>query len=168
MEGVSAGNNIEIKGNDWILHTGLDILPPAEKELSRRLRKAGWSEIEVYRMAYGFHEILINAIAHGNLEVSKKKEDDNLGELIKAELDAHPEKKNKKILVHVEVSPERVFIRIEDQGLGFSNKILEDSKTEENMVKTHRRGIKTTAPIFEFGHDEGSNVVTLVKMKEQA
>jgi serine/threonine-protein kinase RsbW len=170
MEGASAGNAIEtLKGNDWTLHTGLDILEPAEEELSERLRQAGWSEGEIYGMVeMAFHEALINAIAHGNLGLPSKQENENPGELIKAELNAHPEKKNKKIMVHVEVGSERVFIKITDQGNGFNPEAVPDPTSQETILKKEGRGIAWMKKFFDkVKYEEHGTVVTMEKTKEK-
>ncbi|MGE5326683.1 MAG: ATP-binding protein [Deltaproteobacteria bacterium] len=88
-------------------------------ELSRRvLTDAGFDEDEREQIEMAIHESLINAIWHGN------KNDDS-----------------KQVRLRYQVLPDRLEVRIRDQGEGFDLDTVPNPLEEENLLRVSGRGI---------------------------
>lgn len=88
-------------------------------ELSRRvLTDAGFEEDEREQIEMAIHESLINAIWHGN------KNDDS-----------------KQVWLRYQIHPDRLEVRIRDQGEGFDLDAVPNPLEEENLLRVSGRGI---------------------------
>lgn len=88
-------------------------------EISRRVTAtAGFGEDVSEQVEMAIHESLINAIWHGN------KNDEN-----------------KQVLVKYKIHPDRLEVRIRDEGEGFDLDAIPDPLQEENLLRISGRGI---------------------------
>jgi anti-sigma regulatory factor (Ser/Thr protein kinase) len=161
---------ISLEGNDWVLPTSLKVFEPAEEALAERLKAAGWSDDEVDNLVnFGFHEILANAIVHGNLGI-KKFMGSELKGLIEQALKDDPGRGKKKVFVTiVEITEKRAEIKIRDQGGGFDLSSNLDPTESENLLKVNGRGIFVTKENYGISiiqEQKGSNEVKIVKERE--
>jgi serine/threonine-protein kinase RsbW len=90
----------------------------AEEACLRVAEAAGFGEDECYRIGMSVREVVINAFHYGNQE--------------------RPEK---KIYLSVEMTAEKMVIRVLDEGVGFDVKTVPDPLAEENLLSTSGRGI---------------------------
>ncbi len=121
--------------------------------ITRNLEKyMDQKDINILRIAV--REIIINAIEHGNLDITFQEktdalENENYIELLTAR--QHDEEiMNKKVTIEYLLKPDRVIYKISDEGKGFDFKkiIHELDKVNENYI-AHGRGIKMAANIFD-------------------
>lgn len=118
----------------------------------------------------GLREMIINAIEHGNLEISfneksRAQESETYFELIR-ERQAVFEFRNRKVYVNFHLNSEGVSYVIKDEGYGFDySKFTEkDNDNVEGQKLLHGRGIKLTISIFdEVVYTPPGNEVKLVK-----
>lgn len=145
----------------------------AAEEISKRLvaNLAKYLDSpQVMHIRVGLREIIINAIEHGNLnltfdEKSEATMNDSYMEVI-AERRNHPEYRDKKVTIKFSLSPDRVIYVIEDEGNGFDySKILNRVNDEVNKEElAHGRGITMALSIFDtVKYNELGNKVTLVR-----
>ena len=87
-------------------------------ELLGQLGAQGWSETEIFGIHLAAEEALVNAIVHGN------------------KLDPA-----KRVHVACEVSPERVWIEILDQGDGFDPNAVPDCTADDRLEVPSGRGV---------------------------
>lgn len=116
----------------------------------------------------GLLEIVINAIEHGNLDISYAEkthvmENGNyLHYLADRQLD--PRFRNRKVTVEYAVDPEGVSYRVTDEGKGFdSSRMLERASNPDNMAgELHGRGIMMAVDAFnKIEYNEKGNSVLL-------
>ena len=105
------------EGNNWTLPTDIDLVEPAAEAF---LKKLGAEEVKcdpdlAANLKLGFHEALVNAIAHGNLGI---KSNLNVADLAEAEQQKNPT--DKKVYVAFVITPKIVKINIRDEGEGFA------------------------------------------------
>jgi anti-sigma regulatory factor (Ser/Thr protein kinase) len=185
IEEMTNKNKSELKksleGNDWVLPTDINLLLPATEALVKKLTEAnvGWDKEspEVDEIKTGFGEALVNAIAHGNLGITKP---DGGTETI-FQLAQKKQKlfaTSKKVFIHLEIDKDRVLITIRDQGKGFDIDEVTNPKVE-GLMSESGRGILLMKTVYfnsvtytynEEGDEEGNeegNVVTLVKEKKK-
>lgn len=114
----------------------------------------------------GLREMLVNAIEHGNLNISfdEKTEatrgDDYFGFLASRQKD--PRFRDRKVLLRYSLNPDRVRVLIRDQGEGFDHEKHRDSSPGGDLY--HGRGILLARSIFDLvQYNESGNIVLLVK-----
>lgn len=119
---------------------------------------------DVNLMRLGLREIIINAIEHGNLNISFREKSEAINEnryfQFVAARQHDPEYSSKRIYIEYSVGPDKVTYRVKDEGKGFNHHTLHSADNE----LSHGRGIIMTKNIFdEVEYNEKGNEVTLVK-----
>ncbi|MCP4132505.1 MAG: hypothetical protein GY754_16145 [bacterium] len=137
--------------------------------LTRNLRRyMDPREINMLRVA--LREILINAIEHGNLEISFNDKTEAIlkGDYLKfvAARQRNPNYSERRVMIEHIINTKKVAYKITDEGPGFDHqKILESDAEElnENMM-AHGRGIMMAQDLFdEIQYNRKGNQVLLVK-----
>ncbi|HKT47871.1 MAG TPA: ATP-binding protein [Candidatus Acidoferrales bacterium] len=100
------------------LETQVESVNLAEEMCLRVAESAGFGEDDCYRIGMSVREGVINAFHYGNQE--------------------RPEK---KIYLSVDLTAEKMIIRVLDEGKGFSLSDVPDPLAEENLLSTSGRGI---------------------------
>lgn len=115
-------------------------------------------------------EMLVNAIEHGNLEVSydektKAQSEGNYLNLIRTRQSQVPYR-GRRVSVAFSMNHLRIWIRIADEGPGFDHhamKLGEEARMK-SLSESHGRGIGLARMLFDIvRYNEKGNVVTLVK-----
>ena len=108
-------------------------------------KQCGFGEDELHQIFVAVHECAINAICHGNRGVLQKQV-------------------GLSLLVH----PDRLEIRVRDQGESFNPTDVPDPLDRENLMKSTGRGIfliQSFMDEFRVGRcDNGGNEVVLIKI----
>jgi len=115
------------------------------EEITRRVAgTAGFDEDEQHRIEMAVHESMINAIWHGNKNDSSKS-----------------------VWLRFKIHPDRLEIRIRDQGNGFDPNHIPNPLENENLLNVSGRGIfliRTFMDEFRVEHVTGAGTeVTMVK-----
>jgi serine/threonine-protein kinase RsbW len=128
------------------LESNLESVETAEEIAEEVCAKAGFNEEDLHKVGMAVHESVINAIWHGN------KND-----------------RNKRVWIRFLIHPDRVEIRIRDQGSGFELGRIPDPLESENLLKASGRGIfliRSFVDEFRVEHLRGLGTeVTLVKRR---
>jgi anti-sigma regulatory factor (Ser/Thr protein kinase)/PAS domain-containing protein len=125
-------------------------------------------EAGMIRMA--LHEIVINAIEHGNLNITfrEKSEAQERGSYFSliAERQEDPRYCDRKVQVEYSLNPEKVAYLITDEGDGFDHSAADKRAVEavnEEMI-AHGRGISIVKSVFdEVKYNSKGNQVLLIK-----
>ena len=112
----------------------------------------------------GLHELIVNAIEHGNLELgSELKDRRNYLELLKRRA-REPRFSDRRVTIEVVIVPGSFTCMIQNQGPGFEWRFLPDPTDPENLFKSHGRGVIMAGNFFdEFFYSESGNQVTVRK-----
>ncbi len=123
--------------------------------------------IDVIRIAV--REIIVNAIEHGNLEISydeknKAMEEGTFFELFSLR-QQDPSLRNRKIKIEYKIDSSRVQYRIEDEGNGFDFRNVFENANKANIeMRSHGRGILMAKNIFDrIEYNKKGNQVLLIK-----
>jgi serine/threonine-protein kinase RsbW len=100
------------------LETVLESVDLAESIVMRVSGAAGFGEDDCHRIGMSIREGVINAYNYGNQKDRKKK-----------------------ILFTIAFEPDKMIVRILDQGRGFELSEVPDPLAEENLLRTSGRGI---------------------------
>ena len=151
----------------FVLNNDLSLVHSMVKYLQHTLRCVRLTdESDRLRVGIAVEEALLNALYHGNLEVSSdlKETDPNLFEETARQRSLEEPYRNRRIFVDALVSRESASVTIRDEGQGFDPSSLPDPCDLENLEKPSGRGILLMRSFMdEIIFNERGNEVTLVK-----
>lgn len=130
-----------------------------------------FGEAERLRVGVALEEALLNAAYHGNLEVSSdlRETDHSAYYALARERARIPPYADRRITVHVEISPSGVRYEIEDQGPGFDPSKLPDPTDPMNLERPCGRGLLLMRTFMdEVSYNDKGNCVTMRKLSKDA
>ncbi len=152
----------------FVLNNDLTLVHSLVKYLQHTLRCVRLAdEVDRLRVGIAVEEALLNALYHGNLEVSSelKERDPNLFEETARQRCQEEPYRNRHIFIDALVSREQARFVIRDEGPGFNPKTLPDPTDIANLEKPSGRGILLMRSFMdEISFNEQGNQVTLVKL----
>ena len=101
-----------------VLDSTLESVDKAEKAVLDLARESGFGEEDLDRIGMSVRECMVNAVVHGNRYSS-----------------------HKKVQLSLSRTPERLTIRIADQGEGFDPDKVPDPLSGDNLLRHSGRGI---------------------------
>jgi serine/threonine-protein kinase RsbW len=126
------------------LESQLDSVSLAEEMCTRIAAAAGFDDDDCFKIGMSVREGVINAYNYG----SQKQ----------------PEK---KIFLTFELTPEKLIVRVRDQGKGFRLQDVPDPLADENLLKSSGRGIflmRSFMDEFDVQHgDTGGAIIVMAK-----
>jgi len=129
-----------------------------------------FSDRERTRVGVALEEALLNAVIHGNLEVSSKLRDADDGsfERLIAMRVAQAPYRDRRVRVLARFSQNEARFIIRDQGRGFDVSKLPDPTDPENIARAHGRGVLLIRTFMDdvFYNAKG-NQVTMVKYRKK-
>lgn len=150
-----------------LLFTANDITQRMTRNLSRYI-----SEAEVQVISMGLRELVINAIEHGNLDVSfedksKAKEENSYFELLEKRRNA-PRYDSRKVHISFCIEAKQAAFTISDEGEGFDHSRYIGPENIETYSETHGRGIRMVRNIFDtvLYNKKGNSVTVTKRFKE--
>lgn len=118
------------------------------------------------RVAVALEEALINAIVHGNLEVSSQlrdRGDDSFERVVSKRANAAPFR-DRQARLEATFRPTGATFVVADEGPGFDPSTIPDPTDPENLMKPYGRGLLLMRTFMdEVRHNAAGNQVTLVK-----
>lgn len=146
-----------------------DLLAPLVNYLQDNIVEVGTcSEAECLQVGMALDEALVNALYHGNLEVSSelKEQDDKAYFRLAQKRTAEEPYKQRSIDVVAELSVEEARFVVRDDGPGFDPESLPDPTDPVNLLKVSGRGILLMRTFMdEVQFNDKGNEVTLVKRR---
>ena len=145
------------------------------QRITRNLKKF-IEQKQVHLLRIALRELVINAIEHGNLNVSfdeksKAMQNDTYFELI-ASRRQDQRYRGRKVLIEYALNPVKVVYRITDEGDGFDHrKVFKNLAQEANdQLLAHGRGIALAQTIFDSVtfNDKGNQVTLLKKFEKRS
>lgn len=132
----------------WTLREDIPSNEQAGHEAIERLlvalSDAAWDGRDYFHVQMAVEEAVVNAVKHGNKE--------------------NP---NKIVELDFKVSSETTFLRIKDQGDGFSPDDLPDPRADENLESTNGRGVMLIREMMtEVEYKHGGREVVMVKRRQ--
>ncbi|MCP4135269.1 MAG: hypothetical protein GY754_30150 [bacterium] len=147
------------------LFTAGEISHRITRNLNKYMKR---SQVAMVKIA--IQEIIINAIEHGNLEItfdekSAALEEDNYFELV-ASRQQNPENFEKKVRIEYSQDNEKIEFSVLDDGSGFNHKqvVADNGEQARQEMLAHGRGIPMARNIFDrIEYNESGNGVKMVK-----
>ena len=121
------------------------------------------------QVATALDEALVNAIVHGNLEISSDLRAIDDGEpytVAIAQRQQEEQFRQRRVLVTVKATRNELKFIIRDQGPGFDVASIPDPTDPENLAKVSGRGLLLiNAFMDEVRHNKQGNEITMIKRK---
>jgi CheY-like chemotaxis protein/anti-sigma regulatory factor (Ser/Thr protein kinase) len=128
-----------------------------------------FDEGERMQIAMALDEALLNAMIHGNLEVSSElRQSDNGTPYVNmiAERKERAPYRDRKVTIKLEATSEEIIFIIRDDGPGFDAAALRDPTDPENIERAGGRGLLLiNAFMDEVSHNEVGNEIRMRKRK---
>ena len=129
-----------------------------------------FDEGERMQIAMALDEALLNAMVHGNLEVSSELRQTDDGkpytDMIQKRKQEAPYK-DRRVIVHLQASNDSATFVIRDEGPGFDAEALRDPTDPENLERAGGRGLLLiNAFMDEVQHNQKGNEITMIKRRE--
>jgi CheY-like chemotaxis protein/anti-sigma regulatory factor (Ser/Thr protein kinase) len=118
------------------------------------------------RVGIALEEALLNAIYHGNLEISSKLKENGDGPFhaLARQRRTEPRHAARRVSVSARITPERAVYRIADEGPGFDVSSLPDPTDLEFLERPSGRGLLLMRAFMDdVRYNASGNQVTLVK-----
>ena len=127
--------------------------------------------VERIRTGEAIEEALLNAMYHGNLEVSgeqlakvRSELDDHLLDKLVVERCREPHFRDRKILVVVDLTTTEARFVIRDEGRGFSAMFALEDEISDNIELARRRGVTLIRTLMdEVTYNETGNELVMLK-----
>lgn len=124
---------------------------------------------ERMQIAMALDEALVNAIVHGNLEVSSELRQTDDGKPYVELIDKRKQQApycQRSVHIQLRATPTEATFVVKDEGNGFDRSILLDPTDPENLEKAGGRGLLLiNAFMDEVRHNGSGNEITMVKYK---
>lgn len=146
------------------------LIPPLIGYLKDSLFRIGGSdETGLVRVTMALREAVLNAMHHGNLELSSslRETDERAYHKLAQERRTQKPYCDRQVFIVARDTPESSTYVIRDQGPGFNVKSLPDPLDPENLEKVSGRGLLLIRTFMdEVRHNEHGNEITLIKRSQ--
>lgn len=155
----------------FVLNNDPALIPPLVGYLRDNVfRMSGSDDTGLVRVTMALREALLNAMEHGNLEMSSslRERDDNEYHRLADERRADPQYAGRRVYVTARETPTEAVYVIRDEGPGFDTTTLPDPTDPANLEKRSGRGLLLIkAFMSEVRHNARGNEVTLIRRPEE-
>jgi CheY-like chemotaxis protein/anti-sigma regulatory factor (Ser/Thr protein kinase) len=155
----------------FLLDNDPSLIPPLIGHLQENLaRMKLCDEIGRIRVSVALQEALVNAIHHGNLEVSSRLREQDEQSYYNLVENRRKEKPFRMRRVHIvaKESPAEAAYVVRDEGPGFDPNTLPDPTDPCNLERCYGRGLLLIRTFMdEVYHNETGNQITLIKRRDR-
>jgi CheY-like chemotaxis protein len=133
------------------------------------LRMQMLSSREVTRLGVALTEALLNAIYHGNLEVSSdlRQQDESIFYIVAEQRAKEPPYRDRKVHITMRISAESARFTIRDEGPGFDVKSILDPNREIDLDRIGGRGLLLIQHFVDVVyHNPKGNEIELIKYSD--
>lgn len=153
----------------FCLENDTALIPPLVELFQNQL--VGWDESERLRMGVAVDEALVNAIYHGNLEVSselREQDDRQFYQMVHERARTSPYAE-RRVNIYLQVSTDEVEVRICDQGPGYDPGSIPDPTAPDNLDKVSGRGLLLIRTFMDEVNVKGAgNEIEMRKRRKQS
>jgi CheY-like chemotaxis protein len=153
----------------FTLPNELALVSPLVDFLQGHLARTGvCPEVDELRVGIALSEALVNAITHGNLELSSDLRETNYEGYLRclAERRNQSPYRDRRVRVTARETPREVAYTVRDEGPGFNPADLPDPTDPENFKKATGRGLYLIHTFMdEVTFNDAGNEITLVKRR---
>jgi anti-sigma regulatory factor (Ser/Thr protein kinase) len=154
----------------FVLENNLSLIAPVVNYLQQELTRMRLCDSsDRLRVGIAIEEALVNAIYHGNLEVSSelREADHEAYHALAHQRLAEAPYRDRRIYVKTKCSRTELMVMVRDDGPGFDPAALPDPTDPANLEKPSGRGIMLMRTFMdEVRYNDAGNQVTLIKRRK--
>ena len=168
--GMQLSTLVKFRQIDFEMFNDQEFIPHIVAHLEETIRQMGiCDESQLVQVATALDEALVNAITHGNLEVSSELRDVENGrpfiQMIEQRRTIEPYR-DRRIHINARTTQEEAVFVIRDEGPGFDPSSIPDPTDPANLAKVSGRGILLiTAFMDQVTFNKEGNEITMVKRR---
>jgi CheY-like chemotaxis protein/anti-sigma regulatory factor (Ser/Thr protein kinase) len=149
---------------NYVLGLELDAIPALVAHLQEELQYMSvCDERDLVRVGTALHEALVNAVEHGNLEITSEQRQNNYHKIVEQRRQQTPFR-DRRVHVHARVVPGQATYIIRDEGPGFDPQAVPDPLDPENLEKLSGRGLLLIRMFMDdVQFNDRGNQITLTK-----
>ncbi len=165
-------SNLAESTSRFRIESDIALIPPLVGYFNENLSRLGiFDDVARVRISVALREALMNAIVHGNLEVSSELREEDLDGYYR--LISERQKVSPYLARRIDVSAiesaNEVRYTIRDEGAGFDPEGVPDPTSPENMEKASGRGLLLIRTFMdEVQHNRHGNEITMCKRAQSA
>ena len=152
----------------FVLENETSLIGPAIEHMQGNL--PDWSDRDRWQVAMAIDEALLNAMHHGNLEVSSELRDSDNEEDYYATIRDRKQKSpfcHRRVRVEAEFSNQHICVQISDDGKGFNTSSIADPTNETNLHRVSGRGLFLIRSFMDqVSHNQAGNQITMTKIRK--
>ena len=152
----------------FVLENETTLIGPAIEHMQGNL--PDWSERDRWQFAMAIDEALLNAMHHGNLEVSSELRDSDNEEKYYDTIRDRKQKSpycHRRVRVEAEFSNQHICVQISDDGKGFDTTAIADPTNESNLHRVSGRGLFLIRSFMDqVSHNQAGNQITMTKIRD--
>jgi len=160
---------LRVSESRFTLENDRELVPPLVEHVRWELTRFRLcDESELTRLGIAIHESLINAIDHGNLELSSelKEDDDRQYHQLADQRRSEAPFRDRRVRVQLRVTPDEARCVVADDGPGFDPSTLPDPTDPVNLERVFGRGLLLIRTFMdEVAHNSRGNEITMVKRR---
>ena len=154
----------------YVLNSDSALIPPLVGHLEELLIRLNLCDAtERMRVGVALQEALLNAMVHGNLEVSSnlRQQDEKAFFAAIEERRRQAPYRTRRVHVGVKANPGQITYVVRDEGPGFDPSILPDPTDPANLEQVGGRGLLLIRTFMnKVYHNECGNEITLIKNRD--
>ncbi|QEG38529.1 ATP-binding response regulator [Roseimaritima ulvae] len=162
-------NTLVESRSKFVLGNNQDLVPTLVQHLETELRTFDYGdETGLFQVSMGLTEAVLNAMDHGNLELSSelRADHDAYMELRKQRCETPPYR-DRRVTLTMELTPDTIKMIVADEGPGFDPAIIPDPTDPENLMRENGRGLMLIFSFMdEVRHNESGNEITMIKRRD--
>ena len=156
----------------FVLDNDVELVSPLIEHLEGSIvRMQHCDRTELMRVGVALHEALVNAIQHGNLEVSSdlRQEDERVfRNLVEARRQQSPYRE-RRVHVRARLAPGESMFAVQDEGPGFNPANLPDPSDASNLERIGGRGLMLIRTFMDrVEYNESGNQIKMTKLNRRS
>jgi CheY-like chemotaxis protein len=156
----------------FVLDNDSSLVPPLVGRLQQQLSRTQlFNENVLLRVSLALREALLNAIEHGNLELSselRERDDDSYLQELRRRRELDPYR-SRRVMLSARETRDSVTYVVRDEGPGYNVAALPDPTDPHNLEKCSGRGLLLIRAFMdEVSHNPSGNEITLIKRRDAA
>ncbi|WP_153557956.1 ATP-binding response regulator [Roseimaritima sediminicola] len=159
-------NTLVESRSKFVLGNNQDLVPILVQHLETDLRTFDYGdETGLFQISMGLTEAVLNAMDHGNLELSSDLRTDHEAYMkLRQERCETPPYRDRRVTLTVELTTDQIKMIVADEGRGFDPSIIPDPTDPENLMRENGRGLMLIYSFMdEVHHNERGNEITMIK-----
>lgn len=155
----------------FVLDNDVELVSPLIEHVEGNMvRMQHCDRTDLMRVGVALHEALVNAIQHGNLEVSSdlRQTDERVFRNLAEVRRKQPPYSERRVQMSVRLSASESVFVVADQGPGFDRKVMRDPTDPSNLERIGGRGLTLIRTFMDrVEHNDSGNQIMMTKLSRR-